>query len=73
VKWGRTQGPRHATSRRRSRELTPAIEPQPRDYHPNGSEIAEFEQIFGDLLTTGHSVREAADFLIRLGHGTLDY
>lgn len=39
------------------------------DYFPDPDEVGVLEQVFGDLLTTGHSIQEAAHFLTQLSLG----
>lgn len=44
------------------------------DYRPiaaDADDVAELEALFGDLLFTGHSVHEAAAFVIDYAHGRL--
>jgi hypothetical protein len=42
------------------------------DYLPLIVELDDLEDLFGALLVTGHSVQQAADFLIDLGNGVID-
>ncbi len=42
------------------------------DYTPNPEQIEELEDLFGALLEVGHSVREAAQFIIDLSTGRID-
>jgi hypothetical protein len=42
------------------------------DYLPRDDELDDLEDLFGALLVVGHTVRQAADFLIMLGNGEVD-
>lgn len=39
------------------------------DYTPHPEEVSVLESVFGDLLSTGHSIQEAAHFLTQLSLG----
>jgi hypothetical protein len=42
------------------------------DYRPEPAEIGDYETLFGDLLSAGHTVQESAGFLVQLGNGDVD-
>jgi hypothetical protein len=42
------------------------------DYLPYDDEFDDLEDLFGALLVVGHTVRQAADFMIMLGNGEVD-
>jgi hypothetical protein len=41
------------------------------DYLPNDEEFDDYEDLFGAFLVTGHTVGQAATFLIQLGNGVV--